>query len=79
MSKSRAVGKGRYRSSTSCSISLSLPDFFQRLHRSMQRMLVISSELGVCALERGVSEGLGLLDAVVMRRKLSALSSSPHS
>ena len=39
---------------------------YQSLHGSVQRMSVVSSELGVGAFEGWVSGGLGLLDAVAM-------------
>ena len=37
----------------------------ERFHRSVQSMSVVSSKLGICALERRVSVGLWLLDAIV--------------
>lgn len=50
----------------SSSIPLPLLNLLERLHRSVQRVLVISSELGVGALERGVAEGLWLFDTVIL-------------
>ena len=37
---------------------------YQRLHRSVQRMSVVSSELGVGAFEGGISVGFWLLDTI---------------
>lgn len=51
-------------------ISLSLLHLLEGLHRSVQRMSVVSSELGVGTLERGISVGLWLLDAVLKRNTL---------
>jgi len=48
----------------SCRISLALLDFLQRLHSAVQRMPMVSSELGVCAFERRVSVGFWLLDPI---------------
>ncbi len=48
-----------------CRISLSLLHLLERFHRSVQSMSVVSSKLGICALERRVSVGLWLLDAIV--------------
>lgn len=56
----------------STSISV-LPQTYQRPHRAVQRMPVVSPELGVGAFERGVAVGLGLLDAV--ESAMSATSS----
>ena len=38
---------------------------YQSLHRTVQRMSMVSPELGICAFERWVAVGLGFLDAVV--------------
>ena len=48
----------------SSGVPLPLLDLFQRPHRAVQRVLVVSSELRVGAFQRGVSVGLGLLDAM---------------
>ena len=34
-----------------CNVSLAFLDLFQRLHRAVQGVLVVSPELGVCAFE----------------------------
>lgn len=53
-----------FSSSRLSSISLSLLHLLERSHRAVQRVLVVAAELGVCAFQGGVSEGLGLLDSV---------------
>jgi len=58
--------------SSLCSIPLPLLNLLQRLHGAVQRVLVVSSELRVCAFERGVSVGFGLVDA--RRERLLVLS-----
>ena len=39
---------------------------YQSLHGAVERMPVVSPELGVGAVQRGVALGLGLLDAVAV-------------
>lgn len=46
------------------SIPLALLDLLERLHGTVQSVLVVSSELRVCALEGGVSVGFGLVDTI---------------
>ena len=55
---------GRSVGSLSSSISFSLLHLLECSHRAVQGVLVVSSELGVGAFERGVAIGLGLFDAV---------------
>ena len=52
------------------SVSLALLDLLQRLHRSVQSVLVVSSELWVCAFQGRISVCLWLLDTT--ERELSA-------
>ena len=53
-------------------------DTYQRLHSTMESMSVVASELGVNALEGGITVRLGLLDTVFERSsvfvRLSAYS-----
>lgn len=46
-------------------VPLALLSLLQRFHRSVQSMSVVSSELGICALEGRISVGLWLLDTIV--------------
>jgi hypothetical protein len=41
---------------------------YQGLHCSMQGMSVVPSELGICALQRGISVGLGFFDPIKRRK-----------
>lgn len=52
-------------------ISLSLLDLLESLHGSVQSMSVVSSELGIGALEGRISVGLWLLDTVVSHTSVS--------
>jgi len=48
-------------------LALALLDILQGLHVAVKSMSVVSSELGVSALQRGVTRSLGLLDTVPVR------------
>ena len=43
---------------------------YQGLGGAVERMSVVAAELGVGAVERGISHGLGLLDAAELFRQL---------
>ena len=43
---------------------------YQSFHRAVQRMSVVSSELGVCAFEGRVAIGSGLLDTTKFKLAL---------
>jgi len=48
-------------------LTLALPELLQSLSCAVQSMPVISPELGVDTLQRGVPLGLGALDAIAVR------------
>ena len=52
---------------------------YQSLHRAVERMSVVPSELGVGTLERRVSVRLGLLDAVQLVNITSLVASRSYS
>ena len=54
-------------------VPLALLGLLQRFHRSVQSMSVVSSELGICALEGRISVGLGLLDTIMGKLQLADL------